>query len=116
MGQCLLPGGRWLLLHRWCLGVKDQPNIPRLKAMCLWWVLTNVVAWAASHKLLLGNSLQSTHDLMPMTIIVVLDGLLTGIILGTGQWMALRQITDKADGWFLATALPQALAVVVGWC
>lgn len=95
--------------------MKVHPSIQHLGAMRFWWVLANVVAWAANHKILLGNSMQSTHDLLPMTIVVVLDGLLTGIILGTGEWIALQQITDKADGWFLATTVPQALAVAAGW-
>jgi hypothetical protein len=83
--------------------------------MRFWWVLANVVAWTANHKIMMGNGLQSTRDLLPMTIVIVLDGLLTGLILGAGEWIALRQITDKADSWFLATALPQVFAVAVGW-
>jgi hypothetical protein len=95
--------------------VKGQPSTPRLEAMRFWWILANVVAWTANHKIMMGNGMQSTRDLLPMTIVVILDGLLTGIILGAGEWMALRQITDKADGWFHVTAWPQAFAVAVGW-
>jgi hypothetical protein len=95
--------------------VKIQTSNPRLAETRFWWVLTNVIAWSASHKLLLGQPLQSTRDAIPMTIVVLLDGLLIGVILGAGEWVALRQITNKADGWFHATAWPYALAIAVGW-
>ncbi len=95
--------------------MRNQANSPRLAAMRFWWVLANVIAWSASHRLLLGQPLQSTRDAIPTTLVVLLDGLLIGVILGAGEWFALRQITDKADGWFHATAWPQALAVAVGW-
>jgi len=83
--------------------------------MRFWWVLANIIAWSASHRLLLGHSLQSSRDAIPTTILVLLDGLLIGAILGLGEWIALRQITDKADGWFHAAAWPQAIGVAVGW-
>lgn len=95
--------------------MRNQTTNPRLAAMRFWWVLANVVAWGTSHKLLLTESWQSTRELIPATIVVVLNGLLTGVILGAGEWMALRQITDKAEGWFHATAWPQAIGIAVGW-
>jgi hypothetical protein len=88
---------------------------PQLSAMRFWWVLANVIAWGTSHKLLLTESLQPTSELIPATIVVVLNGLLTGIILGVGEWIALRQIWDQADGWFHATAWSQAIGIAIGW-
>lgn len=95
--------------------MRNQTTNPQLSAMRFWWVLTSIIAWGVSHKLLLTESRQPTSELIPATIVVVLNGLLIGVILGVGEWIALRQIWDQADGWFHATAWSQAIGIAIGW-
>jgi len=82
----------------------------------LWalWVLASIVGWATTHTVLHVPSLSAAHEITPLIIAVTLDGVLVGIVIGSGQWFILSQKFRRFAGWIQVTTLLYPIGLFAG--
>ena len=89
----------------------------------LLWALVTLAAWVAGQYLfsLRNIFLKSATSIPSMVLLLFLNGLVLGSIVGAFQWLILRRWKKDSSGWLLSTiightvGLPVSFAILVGW-
>jgi hypothetical protein len=87
------------------VGIVQWVVLRSLFPQAAWWILASALGWAASHILL--SAALAVGD-------VTLSGAITGVTLGTAQWLALRRWVYLAGWWVVISTLGWAAGPVLG--